>query len=72
MVANKLNGIGRKVHIGATLGFVEEGQFQGNLLNGFGREIWSDGDLRIGQWKNDALHGYGKQCDKGSIIGGLW
>jgi len=30
------------------------------MANGYGRLIHSDGDMYVGEWKNDKAHGYGE------------
>ena len=40
---------------------IYEGQFENDVLNGFGRRIWSDGHYKVGWYRNNQLHGYGKK-----------
>ena len=43
---NELNGVGRKIFISAFgIGFIYEGQFKNDLLNGFGRRIEIPGSI---------------------------
>ena len=58
-----LNGVGRKIRVykNGHSGFIEEGQFKDNELNGFGRKTYSYGDGYIGQFRNGKFHGYGKK-----------
>ena len=78
-----INGLGRQVSLKPILndtengitGFIEarvvEGQFENDLLNGFGRIIRSDGYSAAGWWRNGHLMGFAKQIwpDKSSREG---
>jgi len=58
-----LNGIGRKIYVGSyyEYGYVEEGHFVNNKLNGFGRLMRNSGYLAVGYWSDFwVLNGYAK------------
>ena len=68
-------GIGRYVHTidGEFKNKIEEGQFDGFLLNGFGRIILSDWAYYIGFFKDRFKHGKGKHVKAdGTMLDGLW
>ena len=44
-----------------------------NKANGFGRHIRSDGEVYIGMWCNDMVHGKGKLINaRGESYDGEW
>ena len=48
----RLHGLGRKLDLGFG-GFIEEGQFVNNELNGFGRKMTTIGFLRVGYQRSE-------------------
>ena len=51
-----MSGFGRKINLAQ--GAIDEGLFNNNLLNGFGRRLKSDGSWTAGFWKEGNLNGY--------------
>lgn len=71
----QLNGHGTKVSkytdTGKTL--TEVGVFKNDLLSGKGKEVWSDGAVKEGEWVLGELEGYGISIDSdGSRYEGQW
>ena len=59
---HELQGIGRRIDLDSRI--VEEGQFVGNELDGFGRQLKSDGHYAMGHWQCGRLHGYAMKVTK--------
>ena len=54
-------------------GSVFEGQMSHGKLFGYGRMLWFNGDVFIGTWKNNAMHGLGIETKKGKKpVEGKW
>jgi hypothetical protein len=51
-----IDGVGLKINL--KQGAIDEGIFEDNMLNGFGRRIKSDGTWTAGFWNMSNLHGY--------------
>ena len=76
--SNNLNGVGRKIKIWTNgAGCIWDGQFKNNKLT-FGRcmkknQNEQDFTCYMGHWKDDRLHGYGKEIHTdGKAIEGLF
>ena len=52
----RLHGLGREISPSS----ICEGQFEDGYLNGYGREIYHEGDYYIGFFSHSKKHGYGK------------
>ena len=53
--------------------YIDEGQFQNGILNGFGKRVFADGQYSIGWFEDYSLHGYGKFVDRdGTVEEGLF
>lgn len=61
---NQLNGLGRKIYLG---GRIEEGNFNDNKLNGFGRIMEDNKTDVIGHWKDEMLRGFCKRTLNGDV-----
>ena len=59
-----------------TEGFSYSGNFERGLISGYGKMIWSDDSLYIGQWKNNQRHGEGTfyfpTSNSKASIEGIW
>ena len=53
---------------------VYEGQIKNERRNGFGRQIYCDGNYYIGHWKDDKKNGWGKKVHSknGKVEEGNW
>ena len=69
MDLRKPHGIGRAIFKDK----VQEGQFEGSHLEGFGREIHENGEVLMGWFRVGKLQGYGKKFyPDGKVEVGLW
>ena len=66
--------MGRKLFIsGGYDTNIQEGHFQNNKLNGFGRVIYPNGDYYVGTFLNHQYNGTGKFVNaNGDTINGQW
>lgn len=66
-----VQGVGRQIFRGN--GSVYEGQFRNEYKDGYGRQIWDDGEYYLGQFKDNKREGLGKFVFKsGRVQQGRW
>ena len=74
--ANKRHGISRTVLTKGNFNenYIKEGQFENDIMNGFGRVIQTDGSYYVGFYKDDLKHGKGKLYNSNGTLekDGLW
>ena len=58
---------------GKTLSYVYLGYMNNYIFEGFGSQIWSDGDIYVGNYENDMANGYGTYSSSdGEKYAGNW
>ena len=72
-VTGKIEGICRQVFAEPN-SHIYEGQCRGEKRNGYGRQIYVDGNYYIGHWKDNQKNGWGKKIyvKTGKIEEGNW
>jgi len=72
-VSGKIEGICRQVFAEPN-SHIYEGQCRGEKRNGYGRQIYVDGNYYVGHWKDNQKNGWGKKIyvKTGKIEEGNW